>query len=125
MESLSVERGAERVHHGASLVEQGPVLGGELTGLGGRSPEVLGDHGQAALGQVAQVVGQVRVDARSNRVVGVIAVLAEGNLAQQEETQLIQAVFADQRVRVDHVAHRLGHLLALVEQESVGVHALG
>ena len=50
----------------------------------------------------------------------VVAVLAERHLAQEEIAQLVDAVGVGQRERVDHVADRLRHLLAAVEQEAVG-----
>src|SRR3712207_6853828 len=43
----------------------------------------------------------------------VIAVLAEGHLAQEEIAHRVHPVMVDKVERVDHVADRLRHLLAL------------
>ena len=86
---------------------------------------VLGDHRQGALRQVAEVVGQIGIDPVDDRLVRVIAVLAERHLAHEEIAQLVDAVGVGQRERIDHVADRLRHLLAAVEQEAVAEDALG
>ncbi len=85
---------------------------------------VLGDHRQRALRQVAEVVGEVGIGAVDDRLMAVVAVLAERHLAQQEIAHLVEAVVLDQRERVDDIADRLRHLLAAVEQEAVAEHAL-
>ena len=86
--------------------------------------EGLADHRQRALRQIAEVVGEVGVDAVDDRLVAVIAVLAERHLAQEEIAELIDAVGVGHRERIDHVADRLRHLLAAVEQEAVREDAL-
>ena len=80
---------------------------------------VFRDHRQRALRQVAEVVGQIRVDPLHDRLVRVIAVLSEGDLAQEEIADLVDAVGRDQARGIDDVADRFRHLLAAVEQESV------
>ncbi len=80
-------------------------------------------HRQRARHQVAQVVGQVGVVARHERAVGVVPVLAERALAQEEVTHRVGAVLLQQRHRVDHVARGLAQLLAVLGQVPVGVDA--
>ncbi len=55
--------------------------------------ELLADHAQRTLRQIAEVVGQLRIDAVDDRLVAVIAILAERNFAQEKVAQLIDAVF--------------------------------
>ncbi len=85
---------------------------------------VLGDHRQRALREVAEIVGEVGIDAVDDRLVAVAAVLAERHLAQEEVAHLVEAVVLDQREGIDDVADRLRHLLPAVEQEAVGEDAL-
>ncbi len=80
---------------------------------------VLGDHRQGPLGEIAEVVGEVGVDAPHDRLVRVVAVLAERHLAQEEVAQGIDAVMFGERRRRDDVADRLRHLLAAIEQKPV------
>ncbi len=61
-------------------------------GVRQHAAELLADHRQRALRQVAEVVGEVRVDAVDDRLVAVVAVLAERHLAQEEIAELIDAV---------------------------------
>ena len=95
--------------------QQLAVVGGELAWLRHDPVEVLVDHRQRPLRQVAQLVGQVGVDPADDRLLAVAAVLAERHLAQQEVAHLVDTELVDQRDRVDHVADRLAHLLAAVE----------
>ena len=90
-----------------------------LAPIGHGARAVLGDHRQRALREIAEVVGEIGVDALDDRLVRVIAVLAERHFAQEEVAQRVDAVVGDQRRRADDVADRLRHLLAAVEQEAV------
>ena len=81
-------------------------------GSGTDAVEVLVDHRQRPLRQVAQLVGEVGVDPADDGVLAVAAVLAERHLAQQEVAHLVDAERVDQGDRVDDVADRLAHLLA-------------
>jgi hypothetical protein len=65
------------------------------------------------------------VDALHDRLVAVIAVLAERHLAQEEVAHLVDAIGLAQVEGVDDVADRLRHLLAAVEDEAVGEDARG
>ena len=111
---------ARRPAHSMSLVGLR-----ECAGLRHGTVAVLGDHRQGALRQVAEVVGEIGVDPVDDRLVGVVAVLAERDLAQEEVAQLVDAVGIGERERIDHVADRLRHLLAAVEQEAVPEDPLG
>ncbi len=104
--------------------------GGSASSPVGRSPpaaaaEVLAHHGGGAADQVAQVVGQVRVDGLDQQLVGEVAVGAEGERPQQEEAQGVHAELLRQEIGVHHVALGLGHLAAVQQQPAVAVHVLG
>ena len=88
-------------------------------GVGSTPPSWRADHRQRALRQIAEIVGEIGIDAGDDRLVAVIAVLPERHLAQEEIAQRIDAVGVGERERIDHVADRLRHLLAAVEQEAV------
>ena len=60
-----------------------------------RAAAVLGDHRQRALREIAEVVGEIGVDALDDRLVRIVAVLAERHLAQEEIAQLVDAVVGD------------------------------
>ena len=86
--------------------------------------EVLFAHGHGAAEQVAQVVGQITVDAVDQCLVGEHTIVAEGDLAQQEVADGVHAVAIAQDNGVYHVAHRLGHLAAVHQQPAVAEHPL-
>ena len=90
-----------------------------------RAAEVLLAHGHGAAEQVAQVVGQVAVDAVDQGLVGEHAVVAEGDLTQQEVADGVHAVAVAQDHGVHDVAHGLGHLAAVHQQPAVAEHPLG
>ena len=125
MECLLVKVCTDGLVEGSRLVEDLAVGLGEFAVLGHSAAAVLGDHGQRTLGEVAEVVGQVGVDAVNDGLFGVGAVLAEGNLAHEEEAHSVQAEGVDEVCGVDDVTDGLGHLLAVDEQEAVAEHALG
>ena len=87
--------------------------------------EVLTHHGGGAADQVAQVVGQVGVDAADEGLVGEVAVGAEGELPQQEVAQGVHPVALGQQIGVHHIALGLAHLAAVQQQPAVAVHLLG
>ena len=82
---------------------------------------MLGDHRQRALREVAEIVGEIGIDARDNGLVVVVAVLPERHLAQEEIAHLIDTVLIGQVEGIDDVADRLRHLLAPAEQEAVRI----
>ena len=70
-----------------------------LAPVGTRAAAVPGDHRQRALRQIAEVVGEVGVHARDDRLVRIAAVLAERHLAQEEIAHRIEAISGDQARR--------------------------
>ena len=54
-----------------------------------RTAEVARHHGERPLGEVAEIVGEIGVDAVDDRVVAVVAVLPERHFAQEEIAQRI------------------------------------
>ena len=87
--------------------------------------EVLLDHGNGAAHQVAQVVDQIGVHAGQQRLVGVVAVRAEGHLAHEVVAQRVHAVALHDGRGVDHVALGLAHLVVAEQQPAVAEHLLG
>ena len=90
-----------------------------------RAVEIAVDHGCDALDQVAEIVGEVAVDAVHHGAVREVAVIAERNLAQQEVAHLVEPVALDHVERIDDVADRFRDLLALVGPPSVREDPLG
>ena len=74
--------------------------------------------------QIAEIVGEVGIDARDDGLVVVVAVLPERHLAQEEIAHLIDTVLIGQVEGIDDAADRLRHLLAPAEQEAVRVDPL-
>ncbi len=125
-------RDGQLVHVGGDLAGQLVDHGLQLSvdGLGAghivhSAAKVLLAHGHSAAQQVAQVVGQVAVDAVDQGLVGEHAVVAEGDLTQQEVADGIHAVAVAQDDGVHDVAHGLGHLAAVHQQPAVAEHPLG
>ena len=114
-----------RARRGCRLVEDLAVGFGEFAVGGDGTAAVLGDHGQGTLGEVAEVVCQVGVDAVDDGLFGVGAVLTEGHFTHEEESYGVQAERVDKVCGVDDVTDGLGHLLAVDEQEAVAEDALG
>ena len=85
---------------------------------------VARDQRQRALRQVAEVVRQLDVDPRDQRLVRQRAVAAERLLAQQEIAHLIEPEGRHQLPRLDDVAERLAHLLAVDRPPAVRGHPL-
>ena len=93
--------------------------------LGNFAVKVLFHHGHGAADQIAQIVGQIGVDAVQQRFVAELAVAAEGHLSHEEVADGIAAVAVAQHHGVHHVAQRLGHLLAVQHQPAMAEHLLG
>ena len=81
--------------------------------------QILEDHRQRALGEVAEAVGQLGIDPVDDRLGAVAAVLPEGDFAQQEIAQRVDPEALRQLQRVDDIADALRHLLAAAEQEAM------
>ena len=93
--------------------------------FGERAVAVAHDHRDRAAREVAVVVGQLALVALLEGGGGDRAVLAEGHVAQQVEAQRVGAEAVDHLERVEHVAERLAHLLAVHQQVAVHEHPLG
>ncbi len=72
--------------------------------------------------RVAEVVGEVRVVARQERLVREARVLAERHLPHQEVAQGVRAEVRDELVRPHDVADGLGHLLRVAQPPAVRPH---
>ncbi len=92
---------------------------GECAWLGQHAVKLPCNHRQRALRQVAEIIGEVGIDAVDDRLQAVIAVLPKRNFTQEKIAHLVDPIGVHQRERVDHVADRLRHLLAAIEQKSV------
>ena len=121
---LRLHRFARERDHAVGLSQDRLVAVAERARLRHDATELLADHRQRALRQVAEVVGEIGIDARDDRFVVVVAVLAERHLAQEEVAHLVDAVLIRKVERIDDVADRLRHLLAAVEQEAVRINPL-
>ena len=75
-----------------SLAQPPIRVGHRLAGGGDAAVQVAADHAQGALQQVAQVVGEVGVEAGDQRLLAEVGVQAERHLAQQEVAEGVQAV---------------------------------
>ena len=95
--------------------------------LGGNGAvEIFLHHSGSPGKQIAQIIGQVVIDAVDQGFVGEKAVGAEGNLPQKEISDGVHAVAVAEDHRVYHIALGLGHLAAVSEQEpAVAVDLLG
>ena len=80
------------------------------------------DHGHSAVEQVAQIVGQIGVNASNQRIAGEVAIAAQIDFTQQEVTNGVSAEFVDQGQRINNIALRFGHLVAIHNQPAVAVH---
>ena len=92
---------------------------------GDAAAEILLDHGRGAADEVAEVVCKVGIDGADKQLIGEVAVGAEGEGAQQEEAQRIDAEHIRQHIGIDDVALGLGHLAAVNDEPAVAVYALG
>ncbi len=91
-------------------LHQLPVISAELPTLRDTTLKVLMRHGQGAVEQIAQVVGQVSIEPVDQSRLGKAPVMAEMHLPHQEIAESIQAVFLAHAQRLDHIAQALGHL---------------
>ena len=124
MDLLGRHRGPRQLQHAVGLRQDRLVVVGEVARLRQDAAELLCDHRQRALRQIAEIVGEIGIDARDDGLVIVVAVLPERHLAQEEVAHLVDAVLVGKVEGIDDVADRLRHLLAPVEQEAVGIDPL-
>lgn len=86
---------------GAPDLRRAPGQAQGLARLGGR---VLPQHGQRAVEEVAQPVGQAGVDRVLESALAEITVRSKCDLAHEEEAHRVGAVGPNQCLRVEHVA---------------------
>ena len=97
----------------------GNVVGGQYAAA------VFVTHGDGAVDQVAQNVGQVAVDALHQQLIGHGAVAGKGDLVEQVVPHGVHAEQLHQVIGVDDVALGLGHLAVAHQQPGVAKHLLG
>src|SRR4029078_12104403 len=95
---------------------------GERPRLRNGAAAVLEDHRQRALRQVAEVIGEIGVDAIDYRFGRIMAILPEHHFAHEKVAYRFAAVGFDEIERVDDVADRLRHLLTLVQAKTLAEH---
>ena len=79
-------------------------------------------HRAGAVGQVADRVGEVVVHQIAEALLLEVAVVAEGDIAQQIPTHRIAAAALKQIRRIEHIAQGFAHLLALTGEEAMAKH---
>src|SRR3989304_5663867 len=99
--------------------QDGPVGLAKRAWLGHAPPAILGDHRQRALGEIAEIVGEVGVDALHDALAAVIAVLAERHFAQQKIAERVDAVILPQHEGIDPVANLFPHLHPAIIEKAV------
>ena len=108
---LGVAEQLDVIGHGrGAQLDDGLVVFAEFAGLGHLALKILGRHGQHAAEQVAQVVGQVGVDAGHHAFFTEGGIGTEMHLAQQEIAEGVQTVLLAHLQRFHNVAQGFGHL---------------
>ena len=125
LESISLHVGLVAGAQTADFFQQGGILGPFVLLDGQAAAKVLVRHGGGTGQQIAQVVGQIHIDAVDQQLVGEVAVGAKREITQQEVTQGVGAVTLGQQIGVHHIALGLGHLAAVQQQPAVAVNVLG
>ena len=125
LEGIRLHVGFIAVTQSPGFLEQRGILGAFVLLNGQVAAKVLVGHGGGAAQQVAEVVGQIHVDAVDEQLIGEVAVRTEREVTQQEVAQRVGAVALGQQVRVHDVALGLGHLAAVQQQPAVAVDVLG
>ena len=87
--------------------------------------EILLGHGNRAVDQIAEHICQIGVNALADQLVGEHTVVCERHLVQNVVVNGIHAEQANQIVRVDNVAERLGHLAVADQQPRMTEYLLG
>ena len=109
--NVAVKEGEQFRRHLSKRGVQVQIAGGSwLRDLAIRIPL---NHRQRPMQQVAEIIGQVAIDAGDQCLSREVSVLAEGNLTQEKVAERVHAEFVHDRIRVDHVPAALRHLLAI------------
>ena len=101
----------------------GLLVAGRRAGRAGRR-HVVGDQRRRPRDQIAEVVGEIGVQPGDERVLREVGVEPERHLAQDEIAKRVVAdgaVLGGEGQRLDDVAERLGHLVALDRPVGVDV----
>ena len=96
-----------------------------LTACTQMTVEILLSHGSGTGHQIAQHIGKIHIDGVDQQLIGEVAVGAEGEGPQQEETQGIHTEPLAQQIGIHHIATGLTHLLTVEVQPAVTVDLLG
>ncbi len=102
--------GDQRAHpceKAPGLDEKVTIRLGNEARLGHRSGAIAVDHRQHALRQIAEIIGEVAIEAADHRAMREIAVIAERQLAQHEIAQRVEPVSIDEIFWRDEIAERL------------------
>ncbi len=93
-------------------------------GLGYDSLPIAADHGYTAVKQVAQVIGQIRINSVNQGSAGEVAVLSKRHLPQEEVPDSIHPKLIGQLQGIYHIAFRFGHLIVLHQEPAVSKYRL-
>ena len=105
--------------HRQQLIGQLLVVGVQHRRQGHHAGPVALDHAQGPGSQVPQPIGEVRIEAVDEALIGEAAVVAHLHVPHEVEAQGVVAE-VQQGVRTDHVALALGHLVVAHEPPAVG-----
>ena len=107
--------------HGLQVSVQGLVHGALVRH---HAAEIFIAHGDGAVHQVPQSIGQVGIDALRNQLPGGVAVILKGHLMQHVIAHRIHPEEVHQVVRVDHVPPGLAHLAAVHQKPGMAEYLL-
>src|SRR3546814_773481 len=84
--------------------------------------QILENHRQAALREIAEAVREIGVRGAYDRLGRIASILPEADFAEQIIAQRIDAELLGERHRIDDIAERLRHLFPAVQEEAVAEH---
>ena len=122
--AVAVHQPAVTLHRLPNGCAQLPILRERLGRPGNHAAEIFVGHGDAAVGQIAQGVGQIRVVAGDEAFIGDGAVLGVGHLRQQIIPHRIGAEAVGQLVGVQHIAAGFAHLVLAGQHPGMAQHLL-
>ena len=95
-------------------------LGQRRVGMrcGSEAVALLLDDGGDARGEIAEVVGKIRVETTDQPLVGEVAVIAVHGVGEHVVAEAVDTDVVDEIERIDHVSRGFRHLLAADEQPS-------
>ena len=96
-----------------------------LSGICHHAVEVFVCHGYRAADQIAEDIGEIRVEALDYQIPADHAVIIKGHLMQHEISHGIHADHICQIIRVDHIALGLAHLAVALQQPRMSEYLLG